>query len=335
MKHIKGIADRAETAGSIFCCGEFSYRLEPAFAKVPANMAAAGFPTGCCDKAGNIYAICRDNAHPIVLIDREGNYVRDFGGGMFQKIHDIKITPQGTLLCVDDALHAARELTMEGEWIRDIGSLGQPSDTGFDPDIWNKLRAEGRIATYDVYYNAGLEFAEKMRTIRRTAPPFNKPTGVAYNARGELFFSDGYGNAAIHRFGADGNLLQTWGQPGEGPGKFLIVHAVWVDTLGRVWAADREGSAIHVFSEEGAVLGYASGCFYQPSGLWGDERYVYAGERGGGLSIFDMELNLVAQLGFPFSSLRFHGICGNADSDIFVFTLHSFPGYPIMRLRRV
>jgi hypothetical protein len=48
-----------------------------------------------------------------------------------------------------------------------------------------------------------------------------------------------------------------------------------------------------------------------------------------------MNMELVAQIGFAFCSLRFHGICGNAQGDLFVFPLHSFPGYPVMKLIRV
>lgn len=51
-------------------------------------------------------------------------------------------------------------------------------------------------------------------TIRRAAPPFNKPTGVAFAPSGDLFVSDGYGNAAIHHFTRDGKLIQTWEVPG-------------------------------------------------------------------------------------------------------------------------
>ena len=334
MKLIEGNRSRIQNAETYFADGEFTYKLEPDFAKVPDGLAAAGFPNGCCDKEGNIYAVCRDNDHPIVQLDSSGRYIRDFGKGLFKVIHDIKITPTGTLLCVDDALHVARELTMDGELIRDFGTMGVPSDTGFDPHIWKKLRQQGRLATYDSYDNPGLEFVEKMRTIKRTAPPFNKPTGVAFNSKGEMFFSDGYGNAAVHKFNAEGIFVKTWGEPGEGPGKFLINHAIWVDSYDRIWIADREGSSVHIFSDEGELLGYAAECFYQPSNVWGDEDFVYVGERGGGLSIFDMNMDIVAQLGFPFSSLRCHGLCGNHNHELFFFTLHSFPGYPIMKLTR-
>jgi sugar lactone lactonase YvrE len=108
-----------------------------------------------------------------------------------------------------------------------------------------------------------------------------------------------------------------------------------VDAQDRVWVCDREGSSVHIFSGDGEILGYATKGFLQPSGIWGDKDYVYVGERGGGLSVFDMEMNLAAQVGFAFSSLRCHGLCGNSRSELFMFPLHSFPGYSIMKLTRV
>ncbi|GHU26366.1 hypothetical protein AGMMS50256_03400 [Betaproteobacteria bacterium] len=336
MKQINGDANRNKNASVFFRSGDFAWRLEPDFgSRIPRAMKNLGCPTGCCDKDGNLYLVSRDVNRPIVVLDKDGNYIRDFGEGLFLYLHDIKITPNNTLLCVDSGHHVAREITFAGELVKDIGTLDQASDTGFDPDVWDSLRTDGRIASYDVYFNAGLDFVEKMRSIKRTAGPFNKPTGVAFNSKGEIFFSDGYGNAAVHKFSAGGELLKTWGQPGEGPGKFLINHAIWVDAKDRVWICDREGSSVHVFSDDGEILAYATKGFMQPTGVWGDKDYVYVGERGGGLSVFNMDMTLVAQIGFAFCSLRFHGICGNANSDLFVFPLHSFLGYPVMKLTRV
>jgi hypothetical protein len=333
MKQIYGDGSRAQKAVSIFKCGNFSWKLDQDFGKkIPKFLKNAGFPSGCCDKDDTLYLVSRDSNHPIIILDKDGNFIKEFGKGLFSYLHDIKITNKNTLLCVDAGRHVARELSLQGELIRDIGNIDKPSDTGFDPDIWDKLRAEGRIASYDVYFNEGLNFVEKMRTIKRTAAPFNKPTGVAFNSRGEIFFSDGYGNAAVHKFSADGKLLKTWGEPGEGPGKFLINHAIYVDVLDRIWICDREGSSIHIFSDNGEICGYATKGFMQPSGIWGDKKYVYVGERGGGLSVFDMQMSLVAQIGFAFSPLRCHGLCGNSKSELFIFPLHSFPGYPVMKL---
>lgn len=334
MKMINGNPRRDLIAANIYSCGDFAYRLDPCHDKLPRELRKANYPTGVCDKDDNIYLVSR-NPNQVVMLDKDGNFVRAFGQGLFSALHDIKLTPRNTLVCVDVARHVAREIDLDGELVRDFGNLDQPSDSGFDFDIWEHLREDGRWVTYDSYYNADLDFVERIRTIKRTAPPFNRPTGVCLDSKGGIFFSDGYGNAAIHKFSPDGNLLKTWGEPGEGPGRFVIAHAIWVDPLDRVWLCDREGSAVHVFTGEGEQLAYAAKGFLQPSGIWGDDKFIYVGERGGGLSIFDMDINLVAQLGFAFSSLRFHGMCGDSSGNLFAVTLNSFPGHRLMRLERV
>ena len=50
-------------------------------------------------------------------------------------------------------------------------------------------------------------------------------TNAAVGPDGDLFVSDGYGNARVHRFSADGELKASWGEPGSGPGKFDLPHS--------------------------------------------------------------------------------------------------------------
>ena len=57
-----------------------------------------------------------------------------------------------------------------------------------------------------------------LTTIQHGAEPFNRPTRLSVATNGDLFVSDGYGNARIHRFSADGTLQQSWGGPGKGTG---------------------------------------------------------------------------------------------------------------------
>ena len=78
--------------------------------------------------------------------------------------------------------------------------------------------------------------------------PFNKPTDLARAPNGELYISDGYGNSSVHRFTADGTLIQSWGEPGTGPGQFNLPHGVWVDG-DRVYVADRQNNRVQIFTQ--------------------------------------------------------------------------------------
>ena len=132
------------------------------------------------------------------------------------------------MYCVDDADHSVRRFTTEGELLMTLGTRGQASDTGYD----------------------GAAYA----TIARAGPPFNRPTNLAVAPTGDLYVTDGYGNARVHQFSADGRLIGSWGAPGGGPGEFRIPHGICILDDGRVLVADRENDRIQVFDLEGRYL---------------------------------------------------------------------------------
>jgi DNA-binding beta-propeller fold protein YncE len=69
-----------------------------------------------------------------------------------------------------------------------------------------------------------------------------------------LYVSDGYGNARIHKFTADGGLLLSWGEPGVGPGQFHVPHGIAVDRNGTVYVADRENCRLQLFDPDGKFI---------------------------------------------------------------------------------
>ena len=81
--------------------------------------------------------------------------------------------------------------------------------------------------------------------------PFNRPTDIALTPSGEMFITDGYGNARVHKFSPDGKLLFLWGEPGTGPGQFNLPHGIALDKSGRVYVADRENGRVQRFDRRG------------------------------------------------------------------------------------
>jgi DNA-binding beta-propeller fold protein YncE len=130
--------------------------------------------------------------------------------------------------CVDDSDHTVRKFTPEGKLLFTLGTSGQRSDTGA----------------------SSMDY----RLIERSAGPFNLPTNLAIAPDGSMYVSDGYGNARVHRFSADGRLLASWGEPGAGPGQFHLPHGIAVDRHGTVYVADRENSRLQLFSPQGVFL---------------------------------------------------------------------------------
>ena len=83
---------------------------------------------------------------------------------------------------------------------------------------------------------------------------FNMPTDMAITSSGDVFVTDGYGNRRIVHFDKDGQFVKAWGSYGSEPGKFVLPHAIALDSIGRLYVADRNSARIHVFNQDGKLL---------------------------------------------------------------------------------
>jgi len=88
--------------------------------------------------------------------------------------------------------------------------------------------------------------------------------------------SDGYGNARIVKFAKDGKFLLQFGKRGTGPGEFGGLHAIAMDSQGRIFVGDRTNSRIQIFDQSGKFLAEWKQ-FGRPSGIFidaSDDIYV-------------------------------------------------------------
>ena len=321
MKMIHSNPQRVRESSAVYRCGDFTYRVDPNWAKFPNHLKGIEVLSGDCDRDGNLIVSTGKGQFPLVLFSPEGEFIRSFGEGLFSRAHGVFVTEQNTILVSDSSktVHVVRELSMDGTLIRDFGELGTPSESGIDTDAFMQLKRDGKLAA-DAPWTEMDDFFACLDTIQRAAGPFNRPCAMVAGPTGELFAADGYGNAAVHKFSAEGIHLKTWGGPGKEPGQFRLPHGIWVDRLNRVWVADRENCRVQIFDSEGELLCIADD-LYKPADIWADANYIYVGELRGGLTVFNMDLEIAAQIGYLGSPLMFHGICGNAKSDLFVFSL--------------
>jgi hypothetical protein len=185
------------------------------------------------DSDDNVYLSTR--LDPRVLVyDRDGNFLRSWGEGLFSpRPHGITIGPDGYVWVVDERDQTIGKYTPSGEQVMTLGESGVRSETGVD---WQNP-----------------SFVERQAMIRG-GPPFNHPTAIAIGPNGDLYVSDGYGNARVHRFSADGVLKASYGSGGTGPGQFRLPHALVVDSLDRLLVCDRESDRIQVLSLDGEFV---------------------------------------------------------------------------------
>jgi hypothetical protein len=80
-------------------------------------------------------------------------------------------------------------------------------------------------------------------------------TDVAFGPNGRIYIADGYANARILEYAADGRKVREWGESGTGPGQFRLPHSIQVDEKGVVYVADRENGRVQRFDLDGKYLG--------------------------------------------------------------------------------
>jgi DNA-binding beta-propeller fold protein YncE len=303
------------TPSADFGRGALRFEADPAWQHRPADYGGAEVAAAAVDSRDRVYVFNR-GPHPVVVFDRDGKRLRSWGEGLITRAHGITIGPDDAVYCTDDFDHTVRKFTPDGELLLTLGTSGRPSDTG---------------AT-------SIDF----RTIRHSGPPFHFPTNVALSASGEIYVSDGYGNARIHKFSPAGELLVSWGAPGTGPGEFRIPHGIAVAPDDRVVVADRENSRLQFFSPDGEFLeewtGIARPCqvtFDRDGALYVAELGYRAGmwpgtsppapdAPGGRISVFHREGTLVCRWGggenptAPGDFYAPHDLCVDSRGDVYV-----------------
>jgi DNA-binding beta-propeller fold protein YncE len=296
-------------------CRAFGYEADDRWAKLPPGWDWMEVAAVATDSRDRVYVFNRGE-HPVLIFDRAGTFLHSWGEGLFTRAHGITIGPEDAVYCTDDRGHTVRKFTADGSLLLTLGQSGIPSDTG---------------ATSMDY-----------RTIRRAGPPFHYPTNLAVSTTGELYVSDGYGNARVHKFSADGQLLLSWGEPGSGPGQFHLPHGIAVDRAGTVYVADRENSRIQLFTPDGAFVTewtdvarpcqvfvdraenvYVAELGFR-AGMWPGTTAPTSDAPGGRVSIFDRQGRLQARWGggqnpcSPGDFFAPHGICVDSHGDIYV-----------------
>ena len=168
------------------------------------------------DSKGTIYEIQRgEKADPIVVLDRNGTILRSWGKGDFKIAHSIRIDPAGNVWAVDAAASKVIKYSPLGKKLMTI-TVGEQPNNG---------------------------------------SPFDGTTDVGFGSNGHIFISDGYGNARVLEYTAEGKRVRQWGEPGTAPGDFDLPHAIQVTARGIIYVADRENGRIEEFDSSGKFLG--------------------------------------------------------------------------------
>jgi DNA-binding beta-propeller fold protein YncE len=296
---------------TILGSGEHRYEVVENWAQLPEGWEFKDVAAVACDSKDRVYVFNRGE-HPMMVFDRDGRFLKSWGEGRYPRAHGLHIDAEDNLYLTDDGGHFVRKCTTDGKVLLELGVPGQAAPF-----------MSGR--------------------------PFHRCTHTALSPKGEIYVSDGYGNARVHKYSPDGKLILSWGGPGSDPGQFNVAHNIATDDEGWVYVADRENHRVQVFDGNGKYEAQWNN-LHRPCGLYccgGPKPRFVIGELGPGmninrqypnlgprLSIVDAKGGLVARLGGehgpglqPGRFIAPHGLALDSRGDIYVGEV-SYTEYP-------
>jgi len=183
------------------------------------------------DRSGNVWVFERcggdtcegSKLAPILQFDASGKLLKSFGAGMFAFPHGFHVDRDGNIWATDG-----------------------PGKSGKGYQVF-KFSPEGKVLLTLGKAGVGGE-----------APgTFIYPSAVVVASNGDIFVADGHGadtNGRIMKFSRDGKFIKSWGQKGTGRGEFGGMHAIAMDSKGRLFVGDRGNSRIQIFDQDGKFL---------------------------------------------------------------------------------
>lgn len=197
-----------------FGSGDYRFEFVEGWCQIPQGWTLGECPGVACDSQDRVYVYSRSD-HLLTVYDKDGAYLDHWGGDIVGNAHGLYIDKDDNVYCTSHQTHTLHRLNPSGEVTLTLGT--------------RDVRGEDQA-------------------------PLSGPCDSAVSANGDIFVADGYGNRKVHRFTPDGELLYSWGEEGDGPGQFSMVHGVRIDKHDRVWICDRENRRIQIFDTDGKFL---------------------------------------------------------------------------------
>jgi DNA-binding beta-propeller fold protein YncE len=273
--------------------GDRQYELVKGWGQLPDGWRWGQAAGVAIDSQDNVHVYTRTE-HPDMVFDKSGKFLDSWGEGVFGMAHSLYLNPDDSVFVLSHKDHLDRKYSSDRKPLFELGTKGVASDTGYTKE----QRAPGS----PWLSGAGMP---TINGVGHSGPPFNEPTSIACAANGDIFMTDGYKNARVHKFSADGKLLKSWGEPGNAqelrntknkPGYFHTPHGIGVFGE-KVFVCDRENNRIQVYTTDGefveiwTMMERPTDMYISPDGV------VYISELEDHVSIRDLEGNEIGRFG--------------------------------------
>ena len=200
---------------------DIPFESAPDFLKLPPNLYLGEGIGVATNSKGHIFFFTRSQATRLFEFDQKGVFIREIGEGLygFALAHAVRVDPQDNIWAVDEGSNMIVKFNPEGDVAMVLGRRPEPVDgmpTPPDPSPYL----------------------------------FNRPTDVAWDAAGDIFVADGYGNSRIVKYDRNGRFIKSAGTRGSQPGQLNLPHSIASDANGNVYVGDRSNNRVQVFDND-------------------------------------------------------------------------------------
>jgi hypothetical protein len=197
------------------------------FLKLPADVYFGESIGVATNSKGHTFVYDRGHETRLFEFDQNGTFMRFIGEGLYGFVfaHVVRVDPQDNVWAVDEGSNMLIKFNPQGRVEMLMGR-----------------RPEAH----------GIPASPLPGTPAPPAQPyaFNRPTDVAWDAAGNIYVSDGYGNSRVAKYDKNGRFIKSVGVRGVEPSQFNTPHSIAADARGNVYVADRGNRRIQVLDSD-------------------------------------------------------------------------------------
>jgi sugar lactone lactonase YvrE len=177
---------------------------------------------------GHVFVYTRSGETRLFEFDQNGAFVKEFGVGSygFSFAHAVRVDKDDNVWAVDEGTNVIQKFSPDGKLLMVLGKRPDPLEQ------LSLMPGGGQYSGANKPYS------------------FHRETDIGWDAQGNIFVTDGYGDSRVVKYDKSGRFIKSVGTRGNGNLQFSTPHAMAVDAKGNVYVADRGNSRIVVLDND-------------------------------------------------------------------------------------
>ncbi len=268
------------------------------------------YPRGVTvDTSGNVY-VANSAYFNVVKFDSSGTFLYKWGSmasdnGLFHNPIGVAVDSNKNIYVTDENNYRIQKFDKNGNFVTKWGSYGT-GDGQFSTLVFDlTVDSQDNIYVMDRGNAKIIKFSSSGTFLTSWSFSSEIPTGIAYDAKENVFYAVSSSASVVHKLDISGNILSTFGSSGSEDGQMSTPYGIAVDKDSYVYVADTYNYRIQKFDKNGNFVtkwgsyGTGDGQFDSPYALSVDNYgFVYVADYGNHrVQQFDTSGNYLATIG--------------------------------------